>query len=256
MRLINKKIIFIIIASITFVFSCVPDPLNSNGIGEVIGELKVELSLDEGLTRTQEAPIGDLITDSTMYFLNKGETLPKVDFAIFNSGSIRYDIDIHPNKVIPVGDFTTGIIDEVLVFDNKITLTEVKGSELKEIFEHSVADIENTKGQFLQVSKEVLITVDMSKSPEILNGDIIEQKGNRIISIKINGVEIGDLNLYTIAVPDYIAGGGDNYTTYSLMNSSKKTNLNLSYKDALRDYVDDFIVVEPIVDGRIVFINN
>jgi len=268
----NKKIILILITLFVFMISCVPDPLTCTRTGEVIGLVTVDLDLSSKSIRTKEAPIGNYIADSVMEFLDNDNMSEirlqqyfhvtgdfKVDFAIVNAGNIRHCN--FSDKIEAGTDFTTGMIDELLPFKSNVYVVQVRGDELKQILEHSVAKIEDTKGQFLQFSKELSITVDKTKAPEIINKineteSEISFPGERIVSVKLNGNIIDDnIAIYYVATSGYIATGGDDYLTFAEMGDEKRLDMLNTYNVLLDKYIRSVIKIDPTVEGRINFVN-
>lgn len=270
-QLINKKLFILFILISTLVISCVPEPISCNRDGEVIGVVAVDLDLSEKLIRTQEALIGDYISDAILDFINNDslsiERLKakfsdtsdnfKIDFAIVNGGAIRH---CSSSLMIKSGsDFTTGMIDELLPFPSNIYVVKLTGGELLEIFEHSIAKVEETKGQFLQVSKGVKVIYDKTKSPEILNkiGDKdyeITSKGERVKELYIDGKRVDVAQDYYVATSGYIATGGDQFVTFSLTGENKKLDMKKTYNEALSDYITANNKIEPKIEGRIVYV--
>jgi len=261
------KLIYTFLFIIVIFASCVPDPILEDAGGREIGMLDVDLELSEDITRVREAPVGNLITDSVMYFVNKNlkedvrEFFKKesnsfeVDFAIINSGSIRPLSELYEDEIIPQGPFTIGTLNQLLPFRNYIYIVEISGAELKSIFEHSVAKIANKAGQFLHVSKSVVLTYDKSKVPELLSNDNEEiiKEGERVISIKINGVEIDNLTKYYVAMSGYLAvDNGDKFLTLDNIDKSLKMKTEVTFKNAVEVYFSENNLINPSVEGRII----
>lgn len=105
----------------------------------------------------------------------------KVDLALMNRGGIRCDL--------PKSDITKGLLMQMMPFDNRITLLELKGSDLTDAFD--VMAGRNGDG----VSSEVRAKYDSEtkKSSEVT----------------INGEPIDPDRIYLISTIDYLAEGGD-----------------------------------------------
>jgi 5'-nucleotidase len=71
------------------------------------------------------------------------------------------------------------------------------------MLEHGVADVESRDGAFLQISGGTY-RYNPKKSP-----------GERIISVKVGDDNLEDDKKYTIALPDYILRGGNDFTMLS-----------------------------------------
>jgi 2',3'-cyclic-nucleotide 2'-phosphodiesterase (5'-nucleotidase family) len=220
-----------------------------------LGEIKVNLDASEPEVRLKEALIGNMICDAVKSDAErKGKV---VDFAVMNGGGIRFNEQNRPSGIYPAGLFTSEMVDEMLPFGNFNVIVKVTGKELKSIFERSVAQLPLIKGPFLQVSKELKITIDTTKSPQIINElvvpNIIVSNGNRIVSIKINNVEYDTLATYTLVTADFIADGNDGYITFKNISSDKKENLGEDQTGAVKEYIILNTPLTPLIEGRIVY---
>lgn len=104
-----------------------------------------------------------------------------VDFAIINKGGLRTDL--------PAGMISKGHIINMLPFQNKILIEEIKGKDLRQVFDA----MSRTGGN--GVSAQVYAEYD----PEAL-------KATKVL---INGKALDDDRIYRIATIDYLAKGGD-----------------------------------------------
>jgi 5'-nucleotidase/UDP-sugar diphosphatase len=151
--------------------------------------------------RSQETNLGNLIT-------NAYKEKFKADLAICNSGGIRDSI--YPGKV------TLETVLMVLPFGGEIVTAEISGEELRHYLETIIVTNTPGSGSFPQMSG-VEVILDRTKGKAKL--------------IKIGGKEL-DLNKkYLIALPEFIAAGGDKYPALNLRK--------YGYVDAdiLKDYI-------------------
>jgi len=153
------------------------------------------------IVRSQETNLGNLVTDAY-------KTKVKADLSISNSGGIRYSI--MPGKV------TYESVLMVLPFGGELAITELTGKELKNYLEFVIFNLTAGSGSFPQMSG-----VDILAS----------KKTKKIIDLKVNGVKVGMDKKYTMALPEFIAAGGDKYP--------KLTYRKTGFVDAdiLKDYV-------------------
>ncbi len=105
----------------------------------------------------------------------------KLDFAIQNYGGIRI-------PTIAKGDVTVGKIYELMPFDNIMFIQELSGSTVQLLFDK----IAESGGW--PISHSVYFEIAYGKAK----------------NIKIHGVALDTTKIYTAAIPDYIANGGDN----------------------------------------------
>lgn len=247
-----------ILLAIAFLFelsSCIKKPKEESS-GVVIATLAVDLDADETHIRTQESLIGNFIADALKSGLeNKGEP---VDFVLINAGAIRFDQSIRPDGIYKKGLFTSDMIDEMLPFgENKISAVFVTGLQLKEIIERSLAQLPLDKGAFMQLSKELKITVDITKQAQVIDETVspvvIQTPGERLISVQFNETPIEDSQIYRVGVSDYIANGNDGYATFSTIAASEKIVLDLSLTNLVREQVIIDKTISPVIEGRINF---
>lgn len=219
----------------------------------VIGNLVVDLDARTSVVRKREALIGNMIADALKSDFD-GRNNP-VNFALINSGGIRFSTTKRPDGIYRNGDFSAAMADEMLPFGNSNVIVTVTGTQLKEIFERSVARYPIAKGNFMQLSKEVKIVVDSTQTAQVLNIDetAIITHGYRILSIKINNIEFDSLAVYKVGLPDFIADGNDGYTTLKKLSSSLKEYIGEDIANILKEYVIINSTIEPKLEGRITF---
>lgn len=140
-------------------------------------------------TTAHELPASspELLNYFTDFIYDSGsEIAPKVDLAIANKGGLR--------SGIPAGKFSKGQIINMLPFANYVTVLDVKGSDLAEVFDVMA----NTRGNGVSrnVSAEYVVSDDGAKARNVL----------------INGKPIDPARIYRVATIDYLAKGGDYMT--------------------------------------------
>ncbi len=187
-------------------------------------KIKKEFSRVVGETRTDllrsaesESNLGDLICDAM-----RKEARAQVAF--YNSGGIR--ADIYRGKVRLEQAF------EALPFDNLVVAMDLNGAQIKAILEHSAA----REFGILQVSG-ARVKINPANP-----------KGNRVVEAFIDGRKLDPDRKYRIATNDFLAAGGDRYTSF-------KQGKNIVYGDDIRDvfvrYLEKNSPVSPRVEGRI-----
>lgn len=187
-------------------------------------EMNVVLAVsDTILTKAvPESDLGNLMCD---LILKKGREYCNcaVDFTFLNNGGIRI-----PN--LPKGNITFGKIMELMPFDNQIAIMQVPGKTLDTLFNFMSA-----KGGW-QIS-----------------GARYTFKANKATSVYIQGDTLQAEKIYTIAVSDYLAQGGDNCTFFSVL---PKNILQQNLRDAIVDGLKEMNArgerVKSVLDGRVV----
>ena len=174
------------------------------------------------LTRSygEESTMGNLVADSIL------NAYPEYDLAITNSGGLRQDID--------AGDITVGELISAFPFPNTIVQLEMKGSDLRKIFEHGAG---LTNG-ILQVSKGVEMAYDESKPI-----------GNRVTKVNIKGVSLNDNKTYKVLTSNFLADGGDGFLVFKKTLSYKNTGVQIL--DSMIKYLKRSETYTPIIEGRV-----
>jgi len=147
----------------------------------------------------------------------------KVDFAILNYGGIRL-------PTLPKGEITMGKLYELCPFDNQLVVVKLDGSQVIQM----MGMIASSGGW--PVSKELRLEISKKKP----------------VNITINNVPIDNKKQYLVAMPDYVANGGDNF---SFLTNSIQVATGIYLRDAIIDYFKNLekqnIPVTSTVDGRI-----
>jgi 5'-nucleotidase/UDP-sugar diphosphatase len=233
--------------------------------------------------RTAEVNGGNLVADALWYIANrdKGDFgVGDVDFAIQNGGGIRLD-DILAVPPYEDGEMTRLDTFRNLPFTNFVSVIEgVEPDRLKEIFENAYSQVENISGRFAQVSGHVYVEVDLNQTAQVIDTTtgLTTTPGARIRNLwvdtsgvapldadpKGSGVQVvanGQLNqnlpagtTFSIATIDFSARvqvpgtrlGGDSYpwADYGF------TRYNVTYQQALEQYVSEAAGLDGEIDGR------
>jgi 5'-nucleotidase/UDP-sugar diphosphatase len=146
----------------------------------VVGETTIKLEGDRNVVRARDTNLGYLICDAMIW--KSG-----ADIAISNSGGIRASIAAGP---ITYRDILT-----VLPFGNSLYVIEISGADFMKVLEFT-ATIAAGQGAMPQVS---------GVSYTIENGTVKD--------VLVNGEPIVMDKIYKVATNNYLASGGDGYTT-------------------------------------------
>lgn len=194
-------------------------------MGQEVGATSVDLDGERANVRVKETNLGNLVADVMREAVG-------ADIGVNNGGGIRASISAGP---ITVGDIYT-----TLPFDNTLVKVEILGKDLLGALEHSVRLYPEQNGGFLQVSG-----LEMMFDPS-------REAGSRVMDVLVNGEGLDLDKTYTVATNDFLAAGGDGYTTFTSANILVETGLML--RDAMADYVAAQGSISPEVEDRIVAI--
>jgi 5'-nucleotidase/UDP-sugar diphosphatase len=157
---------------------------------EAICTTAVALDSSTSTVRTREAAIGNLFADA----MRDGM---KADAAVINGGGIRAGKTYDAGARISQGD----ILAE-LPFNNRVVVIEIAGADRKRAMEHGLALLPRPSGRFPQVSG-IILRFDLSREP-----------GSRVTAMQVAGAALDESKVYRVAVLDFLARGGDDYTMF------------------------------------------
>lgn len=220
-----------------------------------IGSSTVPLDVQKKTLRTGETNAGDFTTDTI-----RGN-VPGVDIALINSGSIRGD------RIIPAGDISYLTLNELFPYENLIVTVEMTGDEIKETLERSASALVVTgdgcpgadrvpSGGFLQVSG-IRFAINTKADTFCIDydTDTVRSAGERIEYLSVvtesGAIPIDMEKTYTVAVTDYLAGGGDGYTNLERIPDERKFNTEVNLIDLVAGEVEKNSPITPETDGRI-----
>ena len=151
----------------------------------------------------------------------------EADFAIYNTHGIR--------QPLPQGDIKLKHIYQSFPFDNNLSIIKLKGSEVISLFQ----TIALRGGE--AVSNEVRLTIAEGKAT----------------NITISGKTIDPSKIYTIAMPDYVANGGDQME--ACLNAISRTDYPETIREMIIQYIEQLTsqgkTITSSIDGRITISN-
>lgn len=211
------------------------DKLNAQldeALNVVIGTAEAPLDSRRNMVRSEEATMGNLIADAM-----RAQT--GADIAIMNGGGIRGDRTYDAGAQLTRRDILTE-----LPFGNVTVVTEIPGSQVLLALENAVSQVEKGAGRFAQVSG-LSFTFDPSA-----------EAGARVSEVMVGGAPLEADKLYTVAVNDYILGGGDGYAALGGGRIITGTGGGQLVANDVMAYVEKMGTVKLALDGRIKKLGN
>ena len=209
---------------------------------EVGGQVKGHLTADitrafTGTTedRANESTLGGLVADALLAKVS--ETPAGADLAMTNPGGMRADLLYAGSGGTNAdGVITYAEANSVLPFVNNLSSVTLTGASLKKVFEQQWqrdADGNVPTRAYLQmgVSENVKYTADPTR-PE----------GDRITRVTIDGKAIEAGASYKVAVPSFLAAGGDNFRAF---NEGTAVDTGLVDYEAWIEYLQENDPVSP-----------
>ncbi|MBK5195103.1 MAG: 5'-nucleotidase C-terminal domain-containing protein [Proteiniphilum sp.] len=144
-------------------------------------------------------------------------------------------MNVHGHRAtMPKGVVTVGNLFEIYSFDNTVTFLELKGSDLKAMFD-AYARIGGAG-----ISSNVKLVAE----------------GGKVKSVTLDGRPINENAIYHVVTLDYLADGNDNMTSFR--NAVSSVNTGVTLRDVMIDYVKEQTrqgnEIESVLDGRITVI--
>jgi 2',3'-cyclic-nucleotide 2'-phosphodiesterase (5'-nucleotidase family) len=185
----------------------------------VIGHAEVLLDGERERVRYEETALGNFIADIML-----AHTAAQA--ALINSGAIRASIHSGP---VTVED-----VFKAMPYANEIMLVNLSGAELARVLARSVrSDREEEDGGFLQVA-------DL----------FFEIKNRRVHNIRIgkDKAPLEQNRTYTVAIPDFLASGGDGYGVFK---GKPMIETGLPLRELIVDTIKQRRTISAETQGRI-----
>ncbi len=222
---------------------------------EMLGEITVDINASKVRIRTREALAGNLICDALLDYAMNVEG-KNVDFAMVNGGGIRFNIEKR-DSIFNAGIWKKSMVEELIPFGNTITIVTLSGEELISVLERSASSLPGDGPQFLQFSNQMNLTIDTTKTAQILdetNPDYptISINGQRATTVLISGVSIDSTASYKIVTSSFIASGMDGYVTLGNLSSEDREDFTTDFVEVVSDYIRQNSPLTPVLNQRIV----
>jgi 5'-nucleotidase len=163
-----------------------------------------------------ESPLGNLITDAIV----AATASQGVQVGFMNNGGIRKDLESGPGNVA-----TFGNAQAVLPFGNTLVAMDLTCAQLKALLEQQWKT-DASAGSMLQVSGNLHYRWDSTKPA-----------GQRVVpgSVKVNGVALADDKTVRVVANNFLAEGGDTFTTFA--KGTRRVDTGIRDLDALLSYL-------------------
>ncbi|MDC7220569.1 MAG: 5'-nucleotidase C-terminal domain-containing protein [Spirochaetales bacterium] len=185
------------------------DEANKLLTGKSIGETQVRLDGERAHVRSGQTNLGTLIAESARW-------ISGADTALINGGGIRASIEM--------GTITTGAVLNVLPFGNTVRVIEISGAGIVKALENGVAALPEPAGAFPHTAG---ISYDIN----------LDEAGNTVSNVKINGAALEEEKIYTLATSDFLVLGGDEYAIFTDCPVVKELS---TFDEVLEEYLKEY----------------
>jgi 2',3'-cyclic-nucleotide 2'-phosphodiesterase (5'-nucleotidase family) len=238
-------------AAVMAACACAPTSCDEALGGAALGEVTVDLDLDERAVRGRETPVGNLVADAYRWYA--AEQGSPVDVAIVNAGSLRCGGGVGGDcdgYCLTSGAVTQAEIDALLWFDGSIAIAELSCIQLRSTLERSVSGLPETLGGwFLQVSG-ASFAADCTAQRQLLEleGLGIAVEGERVGELLVGGAPCDPSRSYRVATNTFVAGGGD---AHYALPAVPATETGWRERDVVATYLAAMSPLTPTAGGRI-----
>lgn len=197
------------------------DPIARRAVGRMSGQA---LRARNG---SGESVLGSLVADVQL-------DATKADIAFMNSYGLRADLQPGPD-----GTVTFKQIYDVQPFGNLLEVRAMTGAQIRAVLEQQFASGSNTADNpnMLQVSRGFAFSYDLRRPA-----------GQRVLTMTLDGMPIDAARTYRVAISNFLAAGGDNFTAFRDTTKLEALTEDLA---ALEAYFADRGEVIPPAAGRI-----
>jgi 5'-nucleotidase len=178
------------VAALVERYRAAAQPLAARVVGSLAGPAVRER------TPSGESVLGNLIADAQLAATRESGA----QIAFMNSGGLRADL-------VPAADGSVsfGAIYAVQPFGNTMTVKSFTGRQIKAILDQQWSSGSNSveKPNFLLPSAGFTYSYDLSRPA-----------GQRLVDVRLNGEPLADARVYRVAMSNFLASGGDNFTMF------------------------------------------
>jgi len=218
----------------------------------------------DNLHRSKETPIGNLVADSVMWYLNERLDPGKnVDFVFLNSAFIS-------GSLASPGPVTVGSLRTATSTTDEIMIIEMRGSDIRALFDFAADKAPHmgfrgnsngvSAGHWPIVSKEVNYTLVYKYLDKNIMQMVLDRADMdpyyfgqiKAGTLKLNGAAFENNRIYRVATTDWVSEADvDGFYAVPMFKAINKTYTGVKCWNAVAEYIYDFGSITPAIDGRI-----
>ena len=193
-------------------------------LSTVLATVQTPLLNPDNAARRQETALGNWVADAFRAYHG-------TQIGWMNGGGLRAEA--------PGPDFTTRDAYSIAPFDNKVMVVQASGAGIVAALEQGVGHVDILGGGFPQVSG---ISYSYSPSAAV---------GSRVSDVRVAGEPIDVGSTYSVAVTNYVVGGGDGVAGFSGGSVLVPASGAPSDAEAIMAHANSLGVVDATTEGRI-----
>ena len=194
-----------------------------------------------GSDRGVESPAGNLVADAQLW----ATSASGAQIAFMNPGGVRSDLTYLQSQTPPEGDgvVTFGEAFTFQPFGNTLITFPMTGAQIVSVLQQQCQPLGSSRA-FLHLGVSNGFTYDLSKT--IVAGNCTSVT---VSNVKLNGVALNPAATYMVTVNNFLADGGDNFTTFATITGPRLDGGNDLL--ALVNYLGTFSPVAPPSTDRV-----
>lgn len=194
-----------------------------------------------GSNRGVESPAGNLVADAQLW----ATSASGAQIAFMNPGGVRSDLTYPQSQTPPEGDgvVTFGEAFTFQPFGNTLITYPMTGAQIISVLQQQCQPLGSSR-PFLHLGVSNGFTYDLAKT--IVGGNCTSVT---ISNVKLNGVALNPTGTYMVTVNNFLADGGDNFTTFGTITAPRLDGGNDLL--ALVNYLGTFSPVAPPSINRV-----
>ncbi|HAV77159.1 MAG TPA: bifunctional metallophosphatase/5'-nucleotidase [Anaerolineae bacterium] len=192
-----------------------------------------------GSDRGVESPAGNLVADAQLW----ATSASGAQIAFMNPGGVRSDLRYLQSAGEGDGVVTYGEAFTFQPFGNTLVTYPMTGAQIISVLEQQCQPLGSSR-PFLHLGVSNGFTYDLAKT--IAGGNCTSVT---VSNVKLNGVALNPVATYMVTVNNFLADGGDNFTTFGTVTAPRLDGGNDLL--ALVNYLGTFSPVAPPSINRV-----
>jgi 5'-nucleotidase len=214
------------------------DASGNDPIGSVTADIN-RGGTPPGDDRGVESAAGNLVADAQLWSTSSSFA----DVAFMNPGGVRSDLTYAQSGTEGDGVVTYGEAFTFQPFGNTLVTYAMTGSQIVSVLEEQCQPLGSSR-PFLHLGVSEGFTYDLATT--IVAGDCTSVA---VSNVMLNGVPLNLMGTYNVTVNNFLADGGDNFTTFATVTSPRLDGGN--DLQALINYMQAFSPVAPPSTDRV-----
>jgi 5'-nucleotidase len=231
------------VSSIVAKWKALSDTFANDPVGAITADITRAFTNGEE-DRGKESSVGNLVADAQLARTQGNGA----QLALMNPGGLRSDLFYAPSVGEGDGVVTYGEAFNVQPFGNLLSTIPMTGAQITSVLQQQCQPVGSSR-PFLHLGVSEGVTYDLQKTIGTVNGKLACTAVS-VSDLRLDGVAIDPAGTYSVTVNNFLADGGDNFTTFRQIPASERIGGGEDL-DALIDYLGDQSPVAPPGTDRV-----